>query len=162
MRPFLIIASGFGSGFARTAPGTAGSVAAVLAWGVSAYFFQPDLAARAIALALLFAVGVYATSKVILDSRLAHRSGSKGMKDPGWVVIDEWAGMWCTLLFTDTVSFWSLTVGFILFRIFDITKPWPCSALERAPGAWGIMLDDLMAGVFALCVLEALAAVTGL
>jgi phosphatidylglycerophosphatase A len=75
--------------------------------------------------------------------------------DPGHVVIDEVAGQWIALLFS-RVNLSHLLAGFLLFRLFDIVKPWPARRLENLPGGWGIMLDDVAAGVYALLLMLAL------
>jgi phosphatidylglycerophosphatase A len=88
-------------------------------------------------------------------SRVAARVGKK---DPGLVVVDEVAGQWVTLIalpFTPTTAL----VGFLLFRVMDIVKPWPARALERLPGGLGIMADDLAAGIYAHLGLRAALAV---
>jgi phosphatidylglycerophosphatase A len=76
------------------------------------------------------------------------------LEDPGLVVVDEVAGMWVTLLF---VPFTPLTaaLGFLAFRLMDIVKPFPARRLEDLPGGWGIMADDLMAGVYANVLVRA-------
>ena len=71
-----------------------------------------------------------------------------GRKDPGIVVVDEVVGQWVTLAalpFTPVTA----ALGFLLFRVMDVVKPWPARDLERLPGGWGIMADDVMAGVYA-------------
>jgi phosphatidylglycerophosphatase A len=75
--------------------------------------------------------------------------------DPGHVVIDEVAGQWIALSFS-RVNLSHLLAGFLLFRLFDIVKPWPARKLEHLPGGWGIMLDDVAAGVYALLLMLAL------
>jgi phosphatidylglycerophosphatase A len=73
-------------------------------------------------------------------------------KDPSWVVVDEVVGQWVTLALAPPASLPSLAVSFLLFRIFDIVKPFPARSLERLPGGVGIVADDLMAGLYAGCV----------
>jgi phosphatidylglycerophosphatase A len=75
-------------------------------------------------------------------------------KDPGIVVVDEVVGQWVTLI---ALPFTPLTagLGFVLFRVMDIAKPWPARDLERVPGGWGIMADDVAAGVYAHLALRA-------
>ena len=76
------------------------------------------------------------------------------VKDPGAIVIDEFAGQWIALLFAP-MTLWGGLAAFGLFRLFDIWKPWPVGALERGvPGAFGVMVDDLAAGLMALAVLQ--------
>ena len=82
-----------------------------------------------------------------------------GVKDPGAIVIDEVAGMTLAVLaFPLTLS--TLAVGFLLFRLFDVTKPFPARASERAPGGLGVMVDDLIAGLYAAIVLGLLRTMT--
>jgi len=73
--------------------------------------------------------------------------------DPGVVVIDEVVGMLLTLAFVP-VGWAGVLAGFVLFRLFDIIKPYPCARAERLPGGWGIMADDVLAGVYANVVLR--------
>jgi phosphatidylglycerophosphatase A len=131
------------AGRAPRAPGTCGSaVAAILApW----CFLPLPLGLRLALLAVLFVVGAMAADRV---ERML------GKKDPGEVVIDEVLGQWiCYLPFT-VLSFWGLAAGFVLFRIFDIAKPWPVKAAETlVPGGYGVMLDDVVAGAYAMACL---------
>ncbi len=76
-----------------------------------------------------------------------------GRDDPGLVVIDEVAGQWIALSGATHLNWRSLTLAFLLFRLFDIWKPWPTRPLEKLPGGWGIVLDDCMAGVYAAAAL---------
>jgi phosphatidylglycerophosphatase A len=85
-------------------------------------------------------------------TRVARASGTK---DPHFVVIDEVAGQWVTLLFVP-VTWKTLAVGFILFRGFDILKPPPVRQLERLPEGTGIVVDDVGAGIYALAVMQLL------
>jgi phosphatidylglycerophosphatase A len=78
-----------------------------------------------------------------------------GRTDPGFVVIDEVAGQWVTLAFAP-VDIGHALVGFVLFRFFDIVKPWPVRELEKLPGGQGIMLDDVAAGILGLAVMAVL------
>jgi phosphatidylglycerophosphatase A len=75
--------------------------------------------------------------------------------DPGHVVIDEVAGQWIALIYS-RVNLSHLLAGFLFFRLFDIVKPWPARQLESMPAGWGIMLDDVAAGVYALLLMLAL------
>ncbi len=75
--------------------------------------------------------------------------------DPGHVVIDEVAGQWIALIYS-RVNLSHLLAGFLFFRLFDIMKPWPARQLESLPAGWGIMLDDVAAGVYALLLMLAL------
>ncbi len=131
-----VVATGFGSGYAPFAPGTAGSALGVLLfWPLQ----RLPLAYQVVLCAALFLVGVAVAS---------HVARRVGQEDPSIVVWDEVIGMWVTLL---ALPFRPLTVivGFLLFRILDVWKPAPVRQLEALPGGWGIMVDDLMAGVYA-------------
>lgn len=139
MRLARLVASGFGSGLSPKAPGTAGALAAVLI-GVPLWLVSPWLMVGAIVVAGV--AGVWAIP----------RAG--GDHDPGWVVIDEFVGMWIAMLAMPSV--WWAVPAFALFRLFDIWKPGPVDWVQRWPGAWGVMADDVLAGVAAaLCVLAA-------
>jgi phosphatidylglycerophosphatase A len=131
-----VVATGLGSGYSPIAPGTAGSaVGLALLWAMSG--LSP--LAQAGAIVAVSALGVAAATRV------ARRVG---LEDPGLVVIDEVAGMWVTLWllpFTPLVA----ALGFVAFRAMDVWKPWPARQLEHLPAGWGIMADDLMAGVYA-------------
>ena len=103
------------------------------------------LGVQAVAVVLVFALGVAAAG---------HVARRLGIEDPGLVVVDEVVGMWVSLL---GVPFTGVTAiaGFLLFRVFDVFKPYPARDLERLPGGWGIMCDDVMAGVYANLLLRA-------
>jgi phosphatidylglycerophosphatase A len=92
------------------------------------------------------AIGIPAATRVERES---------GWEDPGHVVIDEVAGQWIALIHS-RVDLSHLLAGFLFFRLFDIVKPWPVRQLEGLPAGWGIMLDDVAAGVYALLVMQAL------
>ena len=140
------IATFFGVGFGKPGPGTWGSVATVLLWAAYAWFARPTPQTLLIALACLIvfsvALGVPAATIVARES---------GRKDPQFVVIDEVAGQAITLLFTPFDVPHAL-IALILFRIFDITKPFPVRQLENLPEGWGIVFDDVAAGLYALGV----------
>jgi phosphatidylglycerophosphatase A len=90
-----------------------------------------------------------------LGTWLTHRVQARyQVSDPGAIVIDEFAGQWIALLFAP-MTLWGMLAGFALFRLFDVWKPWPVGALEKGvPGAFGVMVDDLAAGILALAVLQ--------
>src|SRR6202166_2683034 len=143
-----LVATFFGIGRLRPGPGTWGSLAALLIWlGLSRYI-QPDC--RTLTLSLLAAIAV-----AIGIPAATATAQALGVKDPQFVVIDEVAGQWITLLFAP-VSWKTLLAGFILFRGFDIVKPPPVRQLEKLPGGTGIVLDDVSAGVYALAVMQLL------
>ena len=154
-----LLATGFGSGLLPKAPGTSGSaLATLLAWPIAVIWGGPGLL---IAGVVAFAAGIP------LSNAYVRRASSKGT-DPGEVVIDEFAGQWLTLLAAvppiiaagpDPVLF---LAGFILFRIFDVFKPWPIRAVERrVKGGFGIMIDDVLAAVPAGVLLYGLAQLMG-
>jgi phosphatidylglycerophosphatase A len=137
-----VIATGFGSGYAPVAPGTAGSLVGLALFWVVHHLSLPG---QIVATIVVFAVGVAASSRV------AHRLG---IEDPGVVVADEVAGMWVTLLGLPLTGI-TAAAGFVLFRILDVYKPYPARDLERLPGGWGIMCDDIMAGIYGNLLLRA-------
>ncbi|HEX6739269.1 MAG TPA: phosphatidylglycerophosphatase A [Vicinamibacteria bacterium] len=138
-----VVATGLGSGYSPIAPGTAGS-----AVGLALLWLMRGLSPLALAAAIVAvsAVGVAAATRV------ARRVG---LEDPGLVVIDEVAGMWVTLWLLPFTPLLAL-LGFVAFRVMDVWKPWPARSLEHLPRGWGIMADDLMAGVYANLLLRVL------
>lgn len=131
-----LVATGLGSGYSPIAPGTAGSaVGLLLFWALA----RLPLPAQVAATALVFFAGVAAAS---------HLARRLGIEDPGVVVVDEVVGMWVTMLFLPLTPL-TAVVGFLAFRAMDIVKPYPARQLEHLHGGWGIMADDLMAGVYA-------------
>lgn len=146
----MLLATWFGVGLIPIAPGTWGSLAALpFAWAIRSLWGATGLA---IAVAIVFFTGWWAAAAVIKTS---------GIKDPGFLVIDEVAGQWLVLLAAprDPLA-WIL--AFLLFRIFDIWKPWPVRWADRdITGGLGVMLDDLLAAVYAVLVLSVLLVVGG-
>jgi phosphatidylglycerophosphatase A len=141
------IAVGFGSGLSPVAPGTVGSLAALLPW--LALRELPPLY-YVVVLALTFAVGIRVCGWAV--KALAS-------DDPGAVVWDEFVGLWLALLplVVRPASWLWICAGFILFRFFDIAKPWPVSWADRKlRGGIGVMLDDVAAGAYAALALELL------
>lgn len=172
-----LVATGFGSGYLRPAPGTWGSLTGALVWvaltlGVAApldrwsmrYGLQPAFWWLHAALELFFlALPLGMTLLAVRASGLVV--AETGEKDPGWIVADEWAGVF--------VALWSvrllvagnahrigqpggwrwlalLAIPFLAFRLFDIWKPWPCRQIQDLPGGQGIVADDLVAGLYAI------------
>jgi phosphatidylglycerophosphatase A len=133
-----LIAAGFGVGYAPVAAGTVASVVALLFGGLLLLCSPVALAAAALLATILgwWAVGA------------AHIQG-----DPGWVVIDEFAGQWLTMLALATPTWQGLLGAFVLFRLFDVTKLGPVGWADRQHGRIGIMADDLIAGVIAAALL---------
>jgi phosphatidylglycerophosphatase A len=138
-----LAATWFGCGYAPKAPGTAGSAAAILlAWPLAAAGFG-RLGFPLLSLAALWPA-IAAAGTVARES---------GRKDPQIVVVDEVLGQWMTLAGALRINWRSLVLALILFRIFDILKPPPIRLIEQVPGGAGIILDDMMAGVYAALVL---------
>jgi len=135
--PVHWLALGFGSGLMPKAPGTAGTLVAIpLILSTAALSFSLKLGI----LILITLVGIYLCGK---SAELL------GVHDHGSIVWDEIAGFYLTALFVPVSLFW-IVLGFIFFRIFDILKPWPIKQLDaQVHGGLGIMLDDIIAGVFA-------------
>jgi phosphatidylglycerophosphatase A len=143
MNFYTLLASGFGVGYAPKAPGTFGSLlglalgAALLAIGH---------------LPLLFGIVVVSGIGVFAISRLPDSAAA----DPGWIVIDEIAGQMIPMLALTQLSIAGVLLCFILFRIFDIWKPWPVSWADKRHDEYGVMGDDLIAGGLAWIIVLAL------
>jgi phosphatidylglycerophosphatase A len=137
-----VLGTWFGAGLLPGMPGTWGSLAALpCAWAIRSLSGAAGLASAAI---IVFAVGCWAAGTLAKTS---------GVKDPGAVVIDEVAAQWMVVLPAplDPLSY---AGAFLLFRMFDVWKPWPVRLADsRVPGGLGIMLDDLLAAVYAILVL---------
>ncbi|HEV8201762.1 MAG TPA: phosphatidylglycerophosphatase A [Candidatus Polarisedimenticolia bacterium] len=133
----LGVATLLGAGKSPVIPGTAGTLAS-LPLALLAAAFLP-LPAYVVLTLFVSLVGVWAAGRV---------SAALGIKDPGVVVIDETAGLFVTFL-AIPVSWTAAALGFFCFRAMDIFKPPPARQAEALPSGWGIMLDDLMAGVYA-------------
>jgi phosphatidylglycerophosphatase A len=131
-------------GFFPIAPGTAGSLAALALFAFVRWVGVPAFELSAIVVVLI--AGIWA-------SNVAERTLDQ--KDPGPIVIDEVLGMLMTLALLP-VSLTGVAVGFVLFRIFDVVKPYPAGRMERLEGGAGVMLDDAVAGVYAHLALRAL------
>jgi phosphatidylglycerophosphatase A len=140
------VATFFGAGLGRPGPGTYGSIAAVLLWGAFALAAHPS--PHILKLALLIGVGFCLVFGIPASSIAASESGRH---DPGFVVIDEVAGQWIAL-YSSPVDWRHGLLALALFRFFDITKPFPIRRLEQLPEGWGIVFDDVGAGLYALCV----------
>ena len=140
--PAHVLATWFGAGLFPKAPGTAGSLAALpFAYVISHYL---GIIGLGVAIAIVVAVGFWAAH--LFSKRTAS-------EDAGPVVIDEVSGLWLTLLLVPAdILFYA--IGFVLFRIADIIKPWPISWVDRrVKGGLGVMLDDILAGGLAAIVL---------
>lgn len=146
--PAGLIACGFGSGLSPLAPGTAGSLVALLPWWALRELSLPWFA---VALVVAFAAGVAVCDWAVRTLRIA---------DPGAVVWDEFVGQWIALaplvIWPHAGWIW-IVCAFVFFRFFDIAKPWPVSWADRkVGGGFGVMLDDAIAGMYAALVLALL------
>jgi phosphatidylglycerophosphatase A len=133
-----LVSGGFGLGRAPAAPGTVASLAAAVL-GAGLLWLSPWLLAAA---ALAATVGGIA----------AIRAAEAG-DDPGWVVIDEVAGQWLTLLALPSPSLRGVAAGFLLFRVLDIAKPGPIGWADRRAGPLAVMADDVIAGLIGAALL---------
>jgi phosphatidylglycerophosphatase A len=143
-RVALAIATAAGAGYSPLAPGTVGSAVGILIYFLT---WKWSATSQIVLLLGLTIVGTWASS-------VAARHFKR--EDPGYVVIDEVAGQLLTLLLTG-VGIGGAVVGFFVFRVLDIVKPWPAGRLEALPGGFGIMADDLMAGVYGWLIMRGLA-----
>ncbi len=140
--PVQFLAFGFGSGLSPRAPGTVGTVVAVPLYAAMAGLPLPYYSA---VLVLTFLLGVYLCGAA---------SRRLGVHDHGGIVWDEFVGYWITMWALPAHWTWALA-GFVLFRLFDILKPWPIRWLDRrVHGGFGIMIDDVLAGIFACAILH--------
>jgi phosphatidylglycerophosphatase A len=141
-----LVATWFYCGYSPKAPGTAGSLAALaVAWVLTRYAGMDPLG--------FGLLGLICTAPAIWAADVTARES--GQKDPQIVVVDEVVGQWITLAGASHLNWTSWVAAFALFRAFDIWKPPPVRQLERLPGGTGIVLDDVMAGVYAALVLYA-------
>ena len=135
-----LIATGFYTGYAPKAPGTAGSL-----FGLFLYWAIPESKSvySLVGIALIFFTGVWAANQVEKETKV---------HDNQIIVIDEIVGMLITVALFEKTLIW-LVVGFLLFRFFDIMKPFPANSSEKIPHGWGVMMDDVIAGIYsALCL----------
>ncbi len=143
----LLIATGFGSGFSPVAPGTAGALLAVLLW-VGGSFLLPFVLLQVL---LAFLVLLFTGLGIYTSGVMEHYWG----EDPSRVVIDEMVGVWIPLLVVPDGGWWYVLAAFVLFRFFDIVKPLGVRRMERFGGGVGIMMDDILAGVYSAVLLGA-------
>ena len=147
--PLHLLAFGLGSGGVPKAPGTAGTLAAVPLYLLLSSFSS---AVYLIVVLLMLILGIWLCGKVSEDL---------GVHDHGGIVWDEWVGFLITMAWAPSGWLWVL-VGFLLFRLFDIWKPWPIGYLDQhMDGGLGIMLDDVLAGVYSLVLLQVLIYIMG-
>ena len=144
------IATFFGAGLGKPGPGTWGSVAAVLLWAGLVWGLHPQpqilFLVLMVGIVLSIVVGVPAATIAARES---------GREDPGFVVVDEVTGQWIALLGCAT-DWRQMLAALVLFRLFDITKPFPVRNFEKLPEGWGIVFDDVAAGLYALLVMALL------
>ena len=155
------VATGLGSGWLRPAPGTWGTLASLIAWCLFTRFlvtpwpWLSELLFLAVPLAMSW-LAVAASDRVVLET---------GAKDPGYIVADEWAGMWITLWPVrwelarnlprmsgpEGWRWWPLVlVPFLVFRLLDIWKPWPVKQIQVLPAGGGVVADDVVAGLYGI------------
>ena len=142
LNPWVFLATGFGAGFTPKAPGTVGTLLSMPLFIVLAYWHW---AVSAAVLIVMFGAGVVICDRAAAILRL---------KDPGSIVWDEFVGMWIAMLWIPGL-YW-LPVAFVVFRLFDILKPWPVGWADRElEGGLGIMVDDVLAGLLTLSFIQA-------
>ncbi len=136
------LATCFKIGHLPIAPGTWGSLVAIIGWWLWLQYLDPLV--FIVLIIAIFAIGVFTTNTII-----AHT----GEKDPSRVIIDEVAGQWLGLLILPNGILY-IVGAFVLFRFLDIFKPWPIRQMEQFPKGWGVMLDDTLAGLLTLGLIQ--------
>ena len=136
------LATCFKIGHLPIAPGTWGSLAAVIGWWLWLQYLDPLV--FIVLIIVIFTIGVFATNTIIDHT---------GEKDPSRVIIDEVAGQWLGLLILPDGMLY-IAGAFVLFRFLDIFKPWPIRQMEQFPKGWGVMLDDTLAGLLTLGLIQ--------
>lgn len=137
-----ITATWFYTGYSPVAPGTAGTAAAVVFYLL--LFQHMNHLAYSVIVVLITVLGIYVSSRIVEKS---------GEKDPSYIVVDEVTGYLVTMLFVPHETRYVI-LGFILFRVFDIVKPFPARRLEKVYGGYGIVLDDVAAGLWSNIILH--------
>ena len=141
--PFIFCAVGFGSGLLPKAPGTWGSLLGLIIYSIGLCYLSPLYYALMLLITFLF--GIYCCDVA---------TKAIGVNDHGSIVWDEFVGMWLTVFLSPPQWYW-LIVGFIFFRLFDIYKPFPIKQFDqKLHGGFGIMFDDLIAGLYAFALLQ--------
>jgi phosphatidylglycerophosphatase A len=144
LNPIHLLSLGFGSGLSPYAPGTMGTLVAIPLYLLLS---QLELLTYLIVVVAGFLIGIYLCDKT---------SKALGVHDHSGIVWDEFIGYWITMIAIPAVTWQWVLAGFVLFRFFDIVKPWPVKVADkRVPGGFGIMLDDLLAGLYALACIQA-------
>lgn len=147
---YKIIASGFGTGFSPIAPGTAGSLlGCLILWLINFFLPQNDLNNFSLVICHLTLILLFLILGIISINKLENDWGHDSPK----FTIDEITGMGISV-FLIPFSVQNIFIGFVLFRFFDILKPFGIRSLEKVHGGWGVMLDDILAGIFANIILH--------
>jgi phosphatidylglycerophosphatase A len=142
-RVAFALASAGGAGFSPKAPGTAGSLVALLIWALIA---PAGWLPRLLLVAAAIGFGLWAAARTLRMT---------GVEDDGRIVIDEVAGMWISLVGVPITPAWLIS-AFLLFRLLDIVKPYPANWIDRKwPGARGVMFDDVASGLYVWAILSA-------
>lgn len=140
--PIHCLSLGLGAGLVPTMPGTVGTLLALVFYSVLQNLTLPFYLSFVVMALILGCIFCQYTAQALQR------------QDPSQIVWDEMVGYWFTMSFAPRGWFW-MVLGFILFRFFDIVKPWPIHTIEhKLPGGGGIMLDDMMAGVYAMVILQ--------
>ena len=142
---YKLIATGFGAGYSKFAPGTMGALVALLMWLLSVYCFSytTHTILLVVCIIVFTILGIYCTDKVI----------PLWGKDPSRVVVDEMVGVWIPLLIASKEHVLSYILAFAFFRLFDIFKPLGIRKMESLKGGLGVMMDDVLAGIYSVIVL---------
>jgi len=142
--PLHLLSLGFGSGLSPHAPGTMGTLVAVPLYLMLS---RLELIAYLIAIACGFILGIYACH---------YTSKALGEHDHSGIVWDEIIGYWIAMIAVPAPTWQWILTGFVLFRFFDIVKPWPVNLADKhLPGGFGIMIDDVLAGLYAFACIQA-------
>lgn len=141
----IIIATGFGSGYSPVAPGTAGALLATFLWLAFSYLvpFQYMWILTALLIVIFTIAGI----------RAADAVEPVWGEDPSKVVVDEMVGVWIPLLAVPEGNGWYVLAAFILFRLFDIFKPFGIRKMENLKGGLGVMMDDILSGIYSLILI---------
>jgi phosphatidylglycerophosphatase A len=138
-----IISTGLGVGYSPLAPGTMGALLILIV-----FWICPEMSSLQLLLVIigLTVIGIYTAT--VTEREMQSKVGQDRGRDPGIIVIDEIIGMLIALFALPKTSRFMI-IAFILFRIFDIMKPYPARRMEKLPAGWGIVMDDIIAGIYA-------------
>lgn len=145
---YKIIATGFGSGYSPIAPGTAGAILATVLWYLISTLVSP--------LFLTLSTGILIIVFTILGVWSANKLEPVWGEDPSKIVVDEMVGVWIPLLVADPSKYYYPLIAFVLFRFFDILKPLGIRKMESLKGGVGVMMDDILAGIYSLLIIVVL------